>query len=180
MTATADGLMTTALWLLHFRHSARAIGLGVAGSARWDPTGRGFATLAERVRHARADGVFLAGLSGSSGGPLIRTLRASLGARIRLIAAKPFGPVDFIFDSSRGARLPRRRQGLYISSLGLPNAHLGSRGRRFVRDFKATQPGVPSAARPSTPPPPPRSCSTPLPARTARVPRPRASSSQHA
>ena len=138
--------MASALWLLHFRHSARAIGLGVAGSARWDPTGRGFATLAERVRHARADGVFLAGLSGSSGssgGPLIRTLRASLDARIRLIAAKPFGPVDFIFDSSRGAQLPRRRQGLYISAPGLPNAHLGSRGRRFVRDFKATQPGVP-------------------------------------
>jgi len=123
---------------LHFRYSARAIGLGVAGSARWDPTGRGFGALAERVRRARADGVFLAGLSGSSGGSLIRTLRARLGARIPLIAANPFGPVDFIFDSSHGAA-----KGLYISSPGLPNARLGSRGRRFLRDFKATQPGVP-------------------------------------
>jgi DNA-binding SARP family transcriptional activator/DNA-binding beta-propeller fold protein YncE len=123
---------------LHFRRSARAIGLDIAGSGRWNPTGTGFAALAEHVRRARADGVFLAGLSGSNGGPLVRTLRGRLGARVPLIAANPFGPVDFIFDSSYGAA-----KDLYISSPGLPIDHLGPRGRQFLREFKATQPGIP-------------------------------------
>jgi DNA-binding SARP family transcriptional activator/ABC-type branched-subunit amino acid transport system substrate-binding protein/streptogramin lyase len=123
---------------LYFRRSARAIGLGVAGSRRWDPAGRGFRALADRVRRARADGVFLAGISGLSGGPLVSALRARLGARTPLIAANPFGPVDFIFDNSHGAA-----KGLYISSPGLPGDRLGSRGRRFLREFAATQPGIP-------------------------------------
>jgi hypothetical protein len=57
------------------------------------PNRKGVSPRSPSARPAPAPtGVFLAGLSGSSGGPLIRTLRASLGARIRLIAANPFGP----------------------------------------------------------------------------------------
>jgi hypothetical protein len=41
---------------LHFRRSARAIGLDIAGSRRWDPTGTGFGALVEHIRRARADG----------------------------------------------------------------------------------------------------------------------------
>jgi DNA-binding SARP family transcriptional activator/ABC-type branched-subunit amino acid transport system substrate-binding protein/streptogramin lyase len=123
---------------LHFRRSARAIGLGIAGKGQWNPTGAGFDALAQHVRRARADGVFLAGVSGSSGGPLVRTLRARLGARIPLIAANPFGPVSYVFDTSHGAA-----KGMYISSPGLPSDRLGARGRQFLRAFNATQPGVP-------------------------------------
>jgi branched-chain amino acid transport system substrate-binding protein len=123
---------------LYFRRAARGIGLGIAGHGRWNPTGAGFGPLAERVSRARADGVFLAGLSGSNGGPLLRTLRERLGTRIPLIAANPFGPVDFIFRSSHGAA-----KGLYISSPGLPSDRLGARGRQFLRAFQATQPGIP-------------------------------------
>jgi DNA-binding SARP family transcriptional activator/DNA-binding beta-propeller fold protein YncE len=128
---------------LHFRRSARAIGLGVAGKGRWNPTGAGFGALAEHIRRARADGVFLAGVSGSSGGPLVRTLRAHLGT-VPLIAANPFGPVDFIFDSSHGAA-----KGLYLSSPGRPSDRLGRRGpslrahaarRCSIRAKKVAQP----------------------------------------
>jgi branched-chain amino acid transport system substrate-binding protein len=132
-----DGGVGRAL-ALHFRRAARALALPVAGSARWDPSGAGFGALAARVRRARADAVFVAGLVGSNGGPLIRALRARLGPRVPLIAANPFGPVDFLYDESRGAA-----KGMYLSAPGLPVDRLGARGRRFVRDFAATQPGLP-------------------------------------
>lgn len=38
---------------LHLRRPARAIGLGIAGAGRWDPTGAGFRALAGRMRRAR-------------------------------------------------------------------------------------------------------------------------------
>jgi ABC-type branched-subunit amino acid transport system substrate-binding protein len=82
--------------------------------------------------------VFLAGLVGASGGPLTRTLRTRLGPRATLIAGNAFGPVDFLYDESRGAA-----KGMYLSSPGLPVERLGERGRRFVRDFAATRPGQP-------------------------------------
>jgi branched-chain amino acid transport system substrate-binding protein len=122
---------------VHFARSARTIGLRIAGSARWDPTGRGFARLADRVAGARADGAFLAGTLGANGGPLTRALRLRLGARFPLIASDGFGPVRFLFDFSNGAA-----KGMYISVSGPPNAHLGERGRRFIREFGATQPSV--------------------------------------
>jgi hypothetical protein len=45
---------------------------------------------------------------------------------------------DGDYDTSRGAA-----KGMYISSPGLPVERLGERGRRFVREFAATQPGWP-------------------------------------
>ena len=102
------------------------------------PTGRGFARLADRVAGARADGAFLAGTLGANGGPLTRALRTRLGARFPLIAPDGFGPVRFLFDFSNGAA-----KGMYISVSGPPNAHLGERGRHFIREFGATQPRIP-------------------------------------
>ncbi|HTN22964.1 MAG TPA: BTAD domain-containing putative transcriptional regulator [Solirubrobacteraceae bacterium] len=122
----------------HFRSTARTIGLGLAGSAGWDLGGSGFPALVERVARARPDGVFLAGFAGANGGPLTRALRARLGSGFPLIAPDAFGPVDFLFDESRGAA-----SGMYISLPGLPNERLGSRGRRFVREFGATQASIP-------------------------------------
>jgi DNA-binding SARP family transcriptional activator/ABC-type branched-subunit amino acid transport system substrate-binding protein/streptogramin lyase len=133
-----DGLDPGRELALHFRRAARALGLRVAGSARWDPRGTGFTALAEGVRRVRADGVFLGGLVGSSGGPLTRALRARLGPRVTLIAANPFGPVDFLYRESRGAA-----KGMYISTPGLPTQRVGERGRRFLRDFAPSQAGLP-------------------------------------
>ena len=44
----------------------------------------------------------------------------------------------FLFDFSNGAA-----EGMYISVSGPPNTHLGERGRRFIREFGATQPSDP-------------------------------------
>jgi branched-chain amino acid transport system substrate-binding protein len=122
----------------YFTTSAHAIGLGLAGRAQWDAEGIGFPALAGRIARARADGVFLGGLVGSNGGPLARALRDRLGPRFPLIAPDAFGPVFFLYDESGGAA-----KETYISVPLVPNERLGPRGRRFVRDFGATQPGVP-------------------------------------
>jgi ABC-type branched-subunit amino acid transport system substrate-binding protein len=101
----------------------------------WDPAGRGFAALADRVRNAHADGVFLAGLSGSNLGKLARALRTRLGSGLTLIGPDPAGPPEFVYDQS-----DRIAKGMYMSEVG--EAHVSARGRQFVRDVKATRPGV--------------------------------------
>jgi DNA-binding SARP family transcriptional activator/ABC-type branched-subunit amino acid transport system substrate-binding protein/streptogramin lyase len=119
------------------RRAARRLGLRLAGTARWDRSGKGFRALAERVRRARADGVFESGLLDFNGGPLTKALRARLGARIPLIAGDAFGPIYALWDNSDGAA-----KGMYVSMNGLPVERLGARGRRFLRQFGATQRGV--------------------------------------
>ena len=121
---------------VHFTRAARAIGLEVAGHAGWDPQARKFARLADRVAQSRADSVFMSGTVGSNGGPLTRALRARLGPRVALIAPDAFGPLEFLWEFSGGAA-----KGMYISLPGVANARLGERGRRFIREFSATQPG---------------------------------------
>ena len=122
------------LFASYFRRTARARGLRLAGSAHWDPAGRGFAALADRVRNAHADGVFLAGLSGDNLGRLARALRTRLGSGLTLIGPDPAGPPDFVYGQSHGVA-----KGMYMSQVG--EAHVSARGRRFVRDVEATRPG---------------------------------------
>src|SRR5205823_10473505 len=84
--------------------------------------------------NAQADGVFLAGLSGSNLGRLARALRTRLGPGLTLIGPNPSGPPEFVYEQSRGTA-----RGMYMSQVG--EAHVGARGRRFVHDVEATQPG---------------------------------------
>jgi DNA-binding SARP family transcriptional activator/ABC-type branched-subunit amino acid transport system substrate-binding protein/streptogramin lyase len=122
------------LFASYFRRTAQARGLGLAGSAHWDPAGHGFAVLADRVRNAHADGVFLAGLSGSNLGRLVRALRTRLGSGLTLIGPDPAGPPEFVYEQSNGIA-----KGMYMSQVG--EAPVGARGRQFVRDVEATRPG---------------------------------------
>lgn len=122
---------------LLFRRSARALRLRSAGHAHWDPGGKGFGALAHRLRGARADGVFLGGIAGASGGPLVRALRLRAGHPLTLIGANPFAPVNFVYDESHGAA-----RGMYVSSPGPIIERLGAGGRRFIREFAPTQPGA--------------------------------------
>ncbi len=129
----------------HFRATARRLGLGLSGSASWDPFGHGLAPLARRVRQAHADGVFLGGLLSSSGGGLVRALRKRLGPRVALMAPDAFAPVWALWDQAGTAA-----RGLYIAAGGIPNERLGPAGRRFVQEFGGTQPrgvvGAPAVA----------------------------------
>jgi branched-chain amino acid transport system substrate-binding protein len=119
----------------HFRATARRIGVALAGAASWDPLGHGLTALAGRVARARPDAVFLGGVLSSSGGDLVRALRARLGRRVALLAPDAFAPVWELWDQAGTAA-----RGLYITNGGLPNQRLGPAGRRFVAQFGGTQP----------------------------------------
>jgi branched-chain amino acid transport system substrate-binding protein len=118
----------------YFRGALRALGLPLAGAARWNPLGAHLAAVAARVARAHADGAFLAGVLGSNGGSLTRALRRRLGRGFALIAPDSFGPVFFLYDDSHGAA-----NGMYISTYGVPNERLGRPGERFLREFGSTQ-----------------------------------------
>ena len=72
---------------------------------------------------------------------LVAALRAKLGPKAVLIAGDGFLGVPDLLKASGGAAV-----GMYVSIPGVATAKLGPVGRRFMRDFSATQPrgSVPS------------------------------------
>jgi branched-chain amino acid transport system substrate-binding protein len=117
-----------------FRRSARRLGLAVVGFRRWDPRARGYGRLAQDVAAARPDAVFLGGGLYTNGGAVIRALRARLGDAP--ILAPEFLPIAALFEAAGSSA-----RGTYVSLLGLTLDGLPPAGRRFVREFGATQPG---------------------------------------
>jgi branched-chain amino acid transport system substrate-binding protein len=82
--------------------------------------------------------VYLAGLPGSNGGTLVKTLRARFGNQFPLIAPNPFTAVPFVYQQAGAAA-----RGLYVTNSWIPVDQLAPRGRAFVRAFAAAQHGVP-------------------------------------
>ena len=72
-----DGLLTDP-----FRRAARRLGVGVAGSASFDPQAKSFDALADTVARSGADGVVVGGDPYDGGDRLVKALRARLGARV--------------------------------------------------------------------------------------------------
>jgi YVTN family beta-propeller protein len=121
-----------------FARTARGLGLVIAGSATWNPAAKSYAALADRVARSGARGVFLAGYWAPG---LVAALRAKLGPKAVLIAGDGFLGVPDLLEATGGAAV-----GMYISYPGVATDKLGAAGRRFMRDFSATQPrgSVPS------------------------------------
>ena len=69
-----------------------------------------------------------------NGGRLIRELRARLGSRVTFIAGDGFLPVSQVARAAGAAAA-----GVYVTYPGVIDAKLGSKGRRFSREFAATQ-----------------------------------------
>ncbi len=81
--------------------------------------------------------MYVSGIAGDNGGPLIARLRARLGRGVTLIGPNLLSPVFLLWDESHGAA-----RDVYITSPLLPNERLGPRGQSFVREFGATKPGI--------------------------------------
>jgi ABC-type branched-subunit amino acid transport system substrate-binding protein len=82
---------------------------------------------AHGVRHRRRVGAQL--------GSLVGDLRAALGPGATIVAPGLL-PISMLFATAGPAA-----RGMLITSQGLPPNRLGPSGRRFVREFGATQPG---------------------------------------
>ncbi len=119
-----------------FRYAAQRLGLGVKGSAVWDPAARHYRRLAERVRASGAGTVVLFGSLVVNGGQVVRDLRAALGPRVRILAYSGFTPLSELFaDAGPAAR------GVYVSAGGPQLDRRSAAGQRFLRAFGATRPG---------------------------------------
>jgi branched-chain amino acid transport system substrate-binding protein len=118
-------------------HAAAKAGLTVARRARWRPGPAAIERVVRGVSRSRADAVYLGGLLGSGGAPLVSALRA-LKPAPTLIAPESFGPVFALWDDSGGDA-----RGMYLTITGIPIERLPDRGRRFARELGETQPRLP-------------------------------------
>ncbi len=118
-----------------FARAARRVGVGIAGSALWNPEAKSYDSLADRVTRSRADGVFLGDDVFANGGQVVKALRARLGSKVTLIGGDGFSFIPDLKKAAGPAAI-----GMYVSFAGVPNERLGPTGRRFLREFGATQP----------------------------------------
>ena len=120
---------------LGFRHAAARLRLEQIGTARWDPTAKGYDLLARRIAGGRPDAVVLADF-GINGGPLIKALRAHLARSTRLVAPDGFLPIPDTLEAAGQAAL-----GMYVAFPGVTLQSLGPAGQRFSHGFSATRAG---------------------------------------
>src|SRR5439155_1314936 len=81
-----------------------------------------------------ADAVFLGGLICENGGKVIKDLRSVLGKNVTLLAPDGFTPISAVVSGAGAAA-----EGVYVSVAGEPNEALPAGGKKFVKDFGATQ-----------------------------------------
>jgi branched-chain amino acid transport system substrate-binding protein len=120
----------------NFQNVLPGVGLKSAGFTAWDGKASSYEALANKIKQSGADGVFLGGLICENGGKLIKDLRSVLGADYKIVAPDGFTPISAVVDGAGTAA-----EGVYVSVAGLPNEQLGPTGKKFVKDFGATQSG---------------------------------------
>ncbi len=130
---------------LHAGRAARRLGIGVAGPYRVRLTwgGTRARALARRVARDRPDGLLYAGVP--SWGPLqkekpgfalVREVRRRLGNDMPVL-----GPDSWAVGPEAFEGLGRWARNIHLSVPGVPLERLGPAGRRFVAEFRETQPG---------------------------------------
>jgi ABC-type branched-subunit amino acid transport system substrate-binding protein/DNA-binding beta-propeller fold protein YncE len=120
-----------ALFLDPFARAAGLLGVGIAGSAPFDPRDKSYDALADAIARSRADGVIVGGDPLYGGDRLVKALRARLGARVTIMGGFFFTPRAVI------ERIGRAGYGMYVTTLDLPRGilPLSAPGRRFKRDI---------------------------------------------
>ena len=130
-----DGLYGPA-FALHFKRAAEHLGVRVVGSARWNPKKLGSGAPAESAARSGADAVYLCGLIDTGVGEVLATLGRVLPSRVVVIGCDGFLPADLLFR-----RAGRAARGAYALVDGLVSERFPPAGRRFLREFGATQRG---------------------------------------
>ena len=120
----------------NFRNAATQLKIGIAGFSAWNGKASSYTGLATKIKQSGADGVFLGGLICENGGKLIKDLRSVLGTGVTIIAPDGFTPISAVVDGAG-----KSAEGIYVSIAGQPNENLGATGKKFVKDFGATQAG---------------------------------------
>ena len=130
---------------LHAGRAARRLGIGIAGpyrvSLKWGGTRA--RALARRIARDRPDGLLYAGVpywgplqKEKPGFALVREVRRRLGNDMPVL-----GPDSWAAGPDVFAALGRWARNIHFSVPGVPLERLGPAGRRFVAEFRETQPG---------------------------------------
>jgi branched-chain amino acid transport system substrate-binding protein len=114
-----------------FRRAARHLGLKVVATTEWDPDAGAYRPLARAVGRSGADTVFVAGSMYAGGDKVVRSVRSSLGPRVRIITPDGFTPV-----SQAVQFIGAEAEGVTVSVPGAPNERLPRRGKEFIRAFE--------------------------------------------
>jgi branched-chain amino acid transport system substrate-binding protein len=114
-----------------FGRAAARLGVGIAGSAAFDPRAKSYRVLAGAIARSGADGVVVGGDPLYGGDRLVKALRARLGARVTLMGGFLFNPRAVV------QRIGRAGDGMYVTTADLPRGvlPLSAAGRRFKRDI---------------------------------------------
>src|SRR4051812_38920499 len=119
-----------------FKNSLTQLGLKVAGFAACNGKASSYTGIATKIKASGADGVFVGGLVCENGGKLVKNLRSVLGTKVTLLAPDGFTPISAVVEGAGKAS-----ENMYVSVAGQPNEALGDVGKKFVKDFGATQSG---------------------------------------
>jgi branched-chain amino acid transport system substrate-binding protein len=120
----------------NFKNAATQLNIPIAGFSAWNGKASSYTGLATKIKQSGADSVFLGGLVCENGGKLIKDLRSVLGTDVTFITPDGFTPISAVVDGAGKAA-----EGVYVSIAGQPNENLGPTGKKFVKDFGATQTG---------------------------------------
>jgi branched-chain amino acid transport system substrate-binding protein len=113
-----------------FRLAAERAGLTVAGTGRWNPKARDFRALAERIRRAGTDTVYLGGFVFGNGPRLVKDLREALGPEAQIIAPDSWNNLAVVEGAGAAA------EGFSPTIAVLPNDELPPPGREFATEFE--------------------------------------------
>jgi YVTN family beta-propeller protein len=125
-----------AAFATYFRGAAARLGLRVVGSARWNPHDLRPGALAVRAQRSHPQAVYLCGLIDTDAGRVLAAVRRALPGSVQFVGCDGLLPVGLLFEQAGSAA-----RGTYLSIEGLVNERLKARGKRFLREFGATQPG---------------------------------------
>jgi branched-chain amino acid transport system substrate-binding protein len=113
-----------------FRLAAERIGIAVAGTGRWDPKAPEFRALAERIRRAGTDTVYVGGFPFDNGPRLVKELRETLGSEAQIIAPDAWNNLAVVEGAGAAA------EGFSPTIAVLPNNKLPPAGREFAAEFE--------------------------------------------
>ena len=119
-----------------FETKAKEIGLNVLGNDPWDAKQANYTALFNKIKAAKPDLVYLAGIYDNNGGQLVKDKVSVLGDNAT--GTKLMAPDGFT-GYPELQKLPQG-EGLYLSFTGLPVDQLkaaGGAAQKFLEDYKA-------------------------------------------
>jgi branched-chain amino acid transport system substrate-binding protein len=115
------------------RNAAKKLGIKVVGFEAFDAKASSYTALASKIKSKGAQGVFVGGLICENGGKLIKDLRSTLGANVKLLLPDGFTPISAVVEGAGAAA-----ENAFVSVAGLPNSQLKGQGKAFLKAFSKT------------------------------------------